>query len=117
MTSLDNDEIKQAVKAALAEDIGSGDATTLATVPEGASARALMRARVPLVAAGLSFAEVAFKELSGTVKVERYVKDGERVKEGDSLLSVSGPARAILTAERVALNFVQRLSGVATLTG
>ena len=109
-------EIRQAVQAALTEDIGSGDATTLATVPETATAKAVMRTREPLVVAGLDFAEAAFRELSAAIKIERLAKDGQRVNGGDILLKISGPARAILSAERVALNFVQRLSGVATLT-
>jgi nicotinate-nucleotide pyrophosphorylase (carboxylating) len=136
-------EIRQAVRAALAEDIGGGDATTLATVPETATARAVMRARETLVVAGLEFAEVAFAELaklnfrrdefhesqtsgiikSGTrktrpseIRIECCVRDGRRVIAGATLLKISGPTRAILSAERVALNFVQRLSGVATLT-
>jgi nicotinate-nucleotide pyrophosphorylase (carboxylating) len=109
-------EIHQAVQAALAEDIGSGDATTLATVPETATARAVLRAREPFVVAGLDFAGAAFRELSAAIKIERLVKDGQRVSGGENLLKISGPARAILSAERVALNFVQRLSGVATLT-
>jgi nicotinate-nucleotide pyrophosphorylase (carboxylating) len=109
-------EIRQAVQNALAEDIGSGDATTLATVPETTLARVVMRAREPLVAAGLAFAEAAFIELSPAVRTERLVQDGQLVKADDVLLRVAGPARAILTAERVALNFVQRLSGVATFT-
>ena len=109
-------EIRQAVQAALAEDIGSGDATTLATVPETATARAVLRAREPLVVAGLDFAEAAFRELSAAIKIERLTKDGRRVSGGEILLKISGPARAILSAERVALNFVQRLSGMATLT-
>jgi len=109
-------EIRDAVKLALAEDIGSGDATTLATVPEAVMAKALMRAREPLVVAGLAFAEAAFTELSAAVKIERLVNDGRRVKGDDILLKISGPARVLLSAERVALNFVQRLSGVATLT-
>jgi nicotinate-nucleotide pyrophosphorylase (carboxylating) len=109
-------EIRQAVQAALAEDIGSGDATTLATVPETATVRALVHAREPLVVAGLDFAEAAFRELSAAIKIERLAKDGRRVNGGDILLKISGLARAILSAERVALNFVQRLSGVATLT-
>ena len=104
------------MQAALAEDIGRGDATTLATVPENLTARAVMRAREPLVAAGLDFAEAAFRELSAAVRVKRLVHDGQRVKAGATLLKISGPARAILSAERVALNFVQRLSGIATLT-
>ena len=109
-------EIRQAVQAALAEDIGSGDATTLATVPETATARAVMRAREPLVVAGLDFAEAAFRELSAAIKIERLAKDGQRVNGGEILLKISGLARAILSAERVALNFVQQLSGIATLT-
>ena len=109
-------EIRRAIQAALAEDIGDGDATTLATVPETATAKAVMRAREPLVVAGLDFAEAAFRELSAAVKIERLAKDGRRVNDGEILLKISGLARAILSAERVALNFVQRLSGVATLT-
>jgi nicotinate-nucleotide pyrophosphorylase (carboxylating) len=110
------DEIRRAVQAALAEDVGSGDATTLATVPDEATARASMVAREALTVAGLAFAETAFRELSPQVQLERRVQDAQRVESGATLLRVSGPARAILTAERVALNFVQRLSGVATLT-
>jgi nicotinate-nucleotide pyrophosphorylase (carboxylating) len=109
-------EIRQTVQFALAEDIGGGDATTLATVPETAVARAIMRTREPLVVAGLAFAEAAFAELASSVKSERLAKDGQSVNVGEILLRVSGPARAILSAERVALNFVQRLSGIATLT-
>ena len=137
-------EIRRAVQTALAEDIGSGDATTLATVPEAAMARAVMCAREPLIVAGLDFAEATFRgafefinrrgELceppksqnesgrritppsEGEIKIERLAKDGQRVKGDDILLKISGPARAILSAERVALNFVQRLSGIATLT-
>ena len=109
-------EIRQSVQNALAEDIGSGDVTTLATVPEAAVARAAMRAREPLVTAGLAFAEAAFTGLSSAVKIERLAEDGQPLKAGEILLRVAGPARAILTAERVALNFVQRLSGIATFT-
>ena len=113
---LTTDEIQRAVRAALAEDIGSGDATTLATVPPNLAARAVMRAREPLVVAGLDFAEAAFRELSPKVEIKKTPRDGRRVKAGATLLQISGPARAILSAERVALNFVQRLSGVATAT-
>jgi nicotinate-nucleotide pyrophosphorylase (carboxylating) len=109
-------EIRAAVRLALAEDIGSGDATTLATVPANATAKAVMRAREPLVVAGIGFAETAFRELSPKIKIEKLSCDGQKIAAGKILLKISGPARAILTAERVALNFVQRLSGVATLT-
>jgi nicotinate-nucleotide pyrophosphorylase (carboxylating) len=113
---LSAEEIGRAVQLALAEDVGSGDVTTLATVPPTARARALMRAREPLVVAGLALAEAAFRELSPDVNSERAVEDGQHVAAGGVLLRLSGPARALLTAERVALNFVQRLSGIATLT-
>ena len=116
MQPLSTEEIRRAVQLALHEDIGSGDVTTLATVPETAVSVAVMRARDSLVVAGLAFAEAAFRELSTEVKIEAPVQDGQRVNAGETLLKISGPSRALLTAERVALNFVQRLSGVATLT-
>jgi len=108
--------VRRAVQAALAEDIGSGDATTLATVPSNATLRVVMRARELLVAAGLAFAEAAFKKLSSSVQVDWRARDGDSIEANGALLRISGQARAILSAERVALNFVQRLSGVATLT-
>ena len=113
---LSAEEIRHAVRLALAEDIGGGDATTLATVPANATAQAVMRAREPLVVAGIGFAEAAFRQLSPKIKIKKRSRDGQRIAAGKTLLKISGPARAILTAERVALNFVQRLSGVATLT-
>ncbi len=116
MQPLTPEEIRCAVQLALHEDIGSCDVTTLATVPETAASVAVMRARDTLVVSGLSFAEAAFRELSTAVKIETAVKEGQRVGDGETLLKISGPSRALLTAERVALNFVQRLSGVATLT-
>ena len=113
---LDAEEIRRAVQGALTEDIGNGDVTTLATVPENSTATAVMRAREVLVVAGLPVADAVFHELSATVKIEPLACDGQRAKEGENLLRISGDARAILSAERVALNFVQRLSGIATLT-
>jgi nicotinate-nucleotide pyrophosphorylase (carboxylating) len=109
-------EIRRAVRAALAEDIGSGDVTTLATVPAAARSAAGMNARESLVVAGLEFAVMAFRQLAPKIQIKRFSRDGQRVKTGDPLLKISGSSRAILSAERVALNFVQRLSGVATAT-
>jgi nicotinate-nucleotide pyrophosphorylase (carboxylating) len=106
----------QMVRAALAEDIGSGDVTTLATVPADAVGAAVMVAREPLVVCGLPIAEAVFREVSAGLNLAPTAADGQRVVKGQALLNIQGPARAILTAERVALNFVQRLSGVATLT-
>jgi len=109
-------EIRRAVRAALAEDLGSGDATTLATVPANARSVALMNAREPLTLAGIAFAELAFRELSPKIKIQKLARDGQSVAAVKTLLKISGPSRAILSAERVALNFVQRLSGVASAT-
>ena len=116
MEPLSAEEIRRHVRAALAEDIGSGDVTTLATVPADAIARAVMVARESLVLSGLAFAEVAFKELSPSIQFSRLAADGQTLARGAVLARVQGSAQAILTAERVALNFTQRLSGVATLT-
>jgi len=116
MEPVSADEIRSHVQSALAEDIGSGDVTTLATVPEAAVAKAFMVAREPLVVAGLDLAEAAFRELSPALRIIRVAKDGQLMKAGQQLMTVEGSARGILSAERVALNFVQRLSGVAMLT-
>jgi nicotinate-nucleotide pyrophosphorylase (carboxylating) len=113
---LDPEEIRRAVQFALAEDLGSGDVTTLATVPENSPLKVVMRAREVLVVAGLPLAEAAFRELSPGLQIEPLARDGHHAKAGENLLRISGDARAILSAERVVLNFVQRLSGVATLT-
>ena len=109
-------EIRHAVKNALAEDIGAGDATTLATIPLNAKSAAFLRARENLVVAGIGFAEAAFRQLSPKIKIQKLARDGQKISAGKTILKISGPARAILSAERVALNFIQRLSGVATLT-
>ncbi len=113
-TTLNPEDILRAVRAALTEDVGSGDVTTLATVPADSTCRAVMRAREPLTVAGIAFAETAFRELSTKVEIKTFLSDGAKADPGAVLLDVAGPARAILSAERVALNFVQRLSGVAT---
>ncbi|HEU0010857.1 MAG TPA: nicotinate-nucleotide diphosphorylase (carboxylating), partial [Verrucomicrobiae bacterium] len=116
MDPLSAEEIRRVVQAALAEDLGPGDATTLAMIPESVTANAAMIAREPLTVAGLEFAEAAFRELAPEVRIERAARDGQRAEARAVLVRVEGPARALLTAERVALNFVQRLSGIATLT-
>jgi nicotinate-nucleotide pyrophosphorylase (carboxylating) len=110
-------DIDRAVVAALTEDIGTGDATTLATVPEELTATARLVARQELIVAGVDFAEAAFRNTSSSIQFIALCPDGRRVAAGMDIARVHGPARAVLTAERVALNFVQRLSGVATLTG
>jgi len=111
------EEVDRHVRAALAEDIGSGDVTTLATVPDDVTAKASMRARERLIVSGIALAEDAFRRLADDLQITRFVEDGQLVQPGKVLMEIYGRARPILTGERVALNFVQRLSGVATLTG
>ncbi len=106
----------QLIRAALAEDVGTGDATTLATVPADTIAHAVMVAREPMVVCGLPMAEAVFREVSSQLELTAAAKDGQHAARGQTLLIIKGPARALLTAERVALNFTQRLSGIATLT-
>ncbi|MBN8981334.1 MAG: carboxylating nicotinate-nucleotide diphosphorylase [Rhizobiales bacterium] len=109
--------IEEAVMRALDEDLGrAGDVTSIATVPERTPGRAVMVARQAGVVSGLPFAVAAFHALSPEVHIESHVRDAAAVAKGAKLLTVSGPARAILAGERTALNFVGRLSGVATLT-
>ena len=113
---LSREETEALVRAALEEDRAFEDVTTLATVPEGERAAARMVARAGGVIAGLPLAVVAFHLLDPGVKVHVVAWDGSRVARGDAVLELEGPARALLAAERIALNFVQRLSGIATLT-
>ena len=110
------DDYLPLVKAALAEDIGSGDATTLALVPGDSVATAVMVAREPLVMAGVDLALAVFLEVDERVEFGIEIFDGQLGGLGQALLRVQGPTRALLTAERTALNFVQHLAGVATLT-
>jgi len=104
------------IQAALKEDVGSGDATTLATVPDGLDGAAQLRARPAMVVAGLPVARSVFAAVDGRLESRPRVKDGDAVKAGTVLMTVRGPLRSLLTAERSALNFLQHLSGVATLT-
>ncbi len=109
--------ITDAVRQALAEDLGrAGDITSIATIPEATPARAVMVARQPGIIAGLPLAIETFRQLAPEMKIEARARDGETVAKGQPLLIITGPARAVLAAERVALNFVGRLSGIATLT-
>ena len=109
------DPIREAVERALAEDVGSGDATTAATVPEHARAIALITQKAPGVIFGIDVAELTFRSLDPDVRIERLAPEGEW-RDGGEVMRLEGSARALLTAERTALNFLQRLSGIATLT-
>jgi nicotinate-nucleotide pyrophosphorylase (carboxylating) len=109
--------LENSVRAALDEDLGrAGDITTLATIPAHVQARAVMAARKGGVISGLPLAEAAFRLIDPTLKFEALVSDGAHVGPKTAVCRVEGNARAILTAERVALNFASRLSGIATMT-
>ena len=109
-------EISQYIKRALDEDIGTGDVTTDTIVPEGASLRGRIVAKQEGVVAGLDIAKHVMLALNESVQFQANVKDGSRVTRGTVLAEVEGPARALLTGERTALNFLGRMSGIATLT-
>jgi len=105
------------VRTALEEDLGrAGDITTLATIPAGTQAIAVMAARKAGVIAGLPVAQETFRQIDPSLKFEILHADGSKVAAGTALARISGEARSILTAERVALNFVSRMCGTATLT-
>jgi len=109
-------EIDELVRRALAEDVGSGDATTTAIVPQGALAKAHIIARQPLVCAGLPIAEAVFRTLDREMRIGCLHKEGTLVEAGVELIELAGEARAILTGERTALNFLAHLCGIATQT-
>jgi nicotinate-nucleotide pyrophosphorylase (carboxylating) len=109
-------EIEACIKRALAEDIGSGDATTNAIVPSGVKIRGDIIAKETGIVAGLDVAAKVFLTLDQTVTFETTAREGQRVENGSIVANVFGPARALLTAERTALNFLGRMSGIATLT-
>jgi nicotinate-nucleotide pyrophosphorylase (carboxylating) len=111
-----NGALEQLVDRALAEDLGDGDATSEATVEPAARARATIIQKAPGVIFGLDIAEVVFARLDSEVRTQRLGPEGEWREAGAQVLRVEGPARALLTGERTALNFLGRLSGIATLT-
>jgi nicotinate-nucleotide pyrophosphorylase (carboxylating) len=114
--SLDPERVRRIVREALEEDIGSRDITTEATVPEHLRARAVLVAKQELVLAGMDVAAAVFKALDPAIAWRPEGKEGDRFFPGTMIGAVAGRAGALLTAERVALNFLQRLSGVATTT-
>ena len=118
MTTLlmDPADIAAAVDVALAEDIGQGDLTTRATVPGDAQLKASMVAREYMVVAGMPIVEEIVKRLVPNARIKILATDGTAVSPGDVLVELEGPAEGLLTAERTALNSVQFLSGIATLT-
>ena len=115
--ALDRFDLDAFVEATLAEDLGDhGDVTSAAVIPAEARFGGVMRSREEIVVAGLPIAEAFFRALDPDIEIERHAEDGQVAAQGDILLRLSGRARPMLTAERSALNTVQHLSGIATLT-
>lgn len=109
-------EIERAIQHALAEDIGSGDATTNSIVSAAANVEGLIKAKQLGVVAGLNVAAAVFRALDQNVDFQPFVEDGSRVESGVVVAAIYGSARSLLTGERTALNFLGRMSGIATLT-
>ncbi len=113
---LNREDIMPVIARALAEDVGEGDITTKWTVPLTTRAQAKMIVRADGVIAGLDIAQWVFEAVEEAIVFEAHVKDGDRAVAGEILADISGAARGLLTGERVALNFLQRMSGIATMT-
>lgn len=113
---LKRDDVRDVIDRALAEDVHDGDVTTLWTISFQKQARAEFIARVDGVVAGLDVAKWVFERVDDTVVFDAQMADSDVIKPGDVMATVSGSARSLLTAERTALNFLQRMSGIATMT-
>ncbi|MFO7934562.1 MAG: carboxylating nicotinate-nucleotide diphosphorylase [Bacteroidales bacterium] len=109
-------DLDQTIDRWLAEDIGEGDHTTLSTIPENASGTAVLLAREEGVIAGIRVSEKIFGRLDPEMKMKAFKEDGEEISDGDRILLVTGRIRSILQCERLALNVMQRMSGIATTT-
>ena len=108
--------VREAAARAVGEDVGPDDVTSRILIAEGVKATGFLVAREPCVLAGMDVAEAVFREMDGELKWRALAQDGERILAGRKVAEVTGSARSILSGERCALNFIQRLSGVATLT-
>jgi nicotinate-nucleotide pyrophosphorylase (carboxylating) len=112
---LSNDQVADLVRRALEEDVGTGDVTS-SLIPESASARAVIVSRGQYVISGIDIARAVFRETDPHLKIECLVPDGQHAGAGTDIMTIQGSARNILTSERTALNFLQRMTGIATLT-
>src|SRR6188768_447710 len=116
MTPIDLAQIRDVLQAALTEDIGSGDVTSRATIPETATAVARFTTKQPLIVSGLPIAGELIRMVDPQLKFTALQADGEHVETGTAIAEMQGSARSILAAERVTLNMLQRMSGIATMT-
>jgi nicotinate-nucleotide pyrophosphorylase (carboxylating) len=108
--------VREAAARAVGEDVGPDDVTSRLMIPEGIQATGFLVAREPCVLAGMDVAEAVFREVDGELKWRAMAQDGEKILVGRKVAEVIGSARSVLTGERCALNFIQQLSGIATLT-
>lgn len=108
--------VNEIVKLALLEDLGDGDHTSLATIPGNATGKAELIAKQDGILAGLEVGKMVFSEVDSKLKFETFKKDGNIIRKGERVMLVEGKAQSILSAERTALNFIQRMSGIATFT-
>lgn len=109
-------EINELIREALSEDIGDGDHTSLSTIPENAVGKARLVAREPGIIAGIEIARMVFREVDPNTVFTALIEDGDEVMPGSEIFRVEGKSRSLLSAERLALNFMQRMSGIATFT-
>ncbi len=116
MTIATNPVVQDLIRRALEEDVGAGDVTTLALVPENLLGKAHILSRGKYVVAGLEVAAAVFGQVNPAIRCRAEVRDGESVVPDQEILTIEGPVRGILTGERTALNFVQRMTGIATRT-
>ena len=113
---LTDKNLKTFIKAALEEDIQQGDFSSLSTIPENLQQKAKLLVKEDCILAGVEMAEIIFKTFDPNLSVEVFIKDGQNAKKGDIAFIVTGNARSILSTERLVLNCMQRMSGIATLT-
>jgi len=112
----ENIQIDKIIKQALLEDIGTGDITTDSIIPYDLKTKGIIKTKEEGVIAGLNIANLVFKKLDSNIIFQEKIKDGAKVSRNKILAEITGPARTILKGERVALNFLQRMSGIATIT-
>lgn len=116
MIDFKSTEIKELVENSLREDIGNGDHSSLASIPENTNGNAKMIFKEEAIVAGLELCKLVFKIVDKNLEITFFKNEGDLVKKGEVILKVSGKVHSILAAERTALNFIQRLSGIATIT-
>ena len=116
MTEIERLAINNLIVQALAEDIGDGDHTSLATIPVNAKGKVELIAKDEGVIAGVEVAAMVFKELDKDISIDIFIKDGSLIESGDRVMTIEGNSQSLLSAERTALNFIQRMSGMATFT-